>query len=157
MKTFWKATAACLCFIFVFLYAWPYVANPRVQEGQSAKILGQISRTIFGERCLEAYKISSRRDAVAHARTIWHVEELKLTALGDEDAATGTFKSDAFRDGGDRDRDIGEVGWQARSGADGWHVSYSASNPIVTAYLSAEFTDCGRVTNSASKIFNLKR
>jgi hypothetical protein len=157
MKAFRRASAACLGFIFVFFYAWQYVANPRAQEGRSAKILGQLSRTIFGERCLETYKISNRRDAVAYARTIWRVEEFKLALLGDDYVAKTIFESALFRDGGDQDRDLSGAGWLAgRSGVDSWHVNYSASDPVVAAYLSAEFTDCGRVTNSARKIFSQK-
>jgi hypothetical protein len=157
MKAFRRVTAACLCFVFVFFYGWQYVANPRAQEGPPAKILGQLSRTIFGERCLEIYKISNRRDAVAYARTIWHVEEFKLAVLGDGDVAKSIFESALFRAGGDQDRDLSGAGWLAgRSGVDSWHVNYSAANPIVAAYFFAEFTACGRVTNSARKIFSLK-
>ena len=147
-----------MCFAFVFFYAWQYVANPRAQERPPAKILGQLSRTIFGERCLETYKISNRRDAVAYARTIWHVEEFKLAVLGDDDVAKSIFESALFRDGGDQDRDLNGAGWLAgRSGVDSWHVNYLTSDPIVAAYLSAEFTVCGRVTNSARKILSLNR
>lgn len=157
MKAAWKMGIACLCFALAFFYIWPYLADPRAQEGPPTKLLRQISRTIFGERCLEAYRIGNRHSAVAYARKIWQAEELKLTALGDEEVATGLFKSELFL-AGDKDRDLSGAGWQAgRSGFDGWHVSYSVSDPAVAAYLSAEFTDCGRVTNSASKIFNLKR
>jgi hypothetical protein len=156
MKVAWKVTIACLCFAWAFSYIWPFVADPRAQGRPPTKMLGQISRTIFGEHCLETHRIGNLQSAVAYARQIWQVEKLKLTALGDEDIATSIFKSELFRDGGDRDRDLGG-GWQARSGIDGWHVSYSVSDPAVAAYLSAEFTDCGRVTNSASKIFNLKK
>jgi hypothetical protein len=158
MKAFWKVSAACLCFIFVFLNAWQYVVDPRAQEGHPAKIFGQISRTIFGERCLEIYRISNRLDAVAYARNIWQVEKLKLAVLRDDDVAKSIFGPALFRYGGDKDRDLSGVGWLVgRSGFDDWHVNYSVSDPIVTAYLSVEFTACGRVTNSASKIFNLKR
>jgi hypothetical protein len=158
MKAFWKTSAACLCFIFVFLHAWQYVVDPRTQEGPPAKILGQISRTIFGERCLETDRISNRQDAVAYARDIWQVEKLKLAALGDDDVAKSIFEPALFRDGGDKEADLGGVGRLVeRSGFDDWHVNYSVSDPIVTAYLSAEFTACGRVTNSASKIYSLKR
>jgi hypothetical protein len=157
MKAFCRVSAACLCFVFAFFYAWQYAANPRAQEGPPAKTLGQLSRTIFGERCLETYKISNRRDAVAYARSIWHVEEFKLAVLGDDDVAKSIFESALFRDGGDKERDLGGVGWLVgRSSVDSWHVNYSASNPIGAAYLSAEFTACGRVTNSARKIFSLK-
>jgi len=158
MKAFWKTSAACLCFIFLFLYAWQYVVDPRAQEGPPAKFLGQISRTIFGERCLETYRISNRHDAIAYARNIWQVEKLKVDVLGDDDVTKSIFEPALFRDGGDKERDQGGVGWLVgRLGFDSWNVNYSISDPIVTAYLSAEFTACGRVTNSASKIFNQKR
>lgn len=154
MKAVWKAGVACLCFVLAFLYIWQYVAGPRAQGGPPATFLGQVSLAIFGERCLETYKIGNRQGAVAYARKIWQVEKLKLTALGDKDVATSIFKSALFRDGGNQDRDLSGVGWLVgRSGFDGWHVSYTVSNPTVTAFLSAEFTDCGHVTNSASKIF----
>ena len=68
---------------------------------------------MFGERCLETYKIGDREAAVVHARKIWRVEELKLTVLGDEDVTTGIFKSELFCDGGDKDRDFSSAGWQA--------------------------------------------
>lgn len=154
MKAAWKASVACLCFALAFLYIWPYAVDLRAQGGPPTKILGQISRAIFGERCLETYKIGNRQGAVAYARSVWHVEEFKLAVLGDEDIAASIFKSELFRDNGDTDRGFSGVGWLAgRSGFGGWHVSYSVSNPTVTAFLSAEFTDCGHVTNSASKIF----
>jgi hypothetical protein len=157
MKAFRRASAACLCFVFVFFYAWQYVVNPRAQEGPPAKMLGQLSQTIFGERCLEIYKISNRRDAVAYARSLWQVEEFKLAVLGDDDIAKSIFESALFRDGGDQDRDLSGTGWLAgRSGVDSWQVNYSASDPIVATYLSVGFTVCGRVTNSARKIFSLK-
>jgi hypothetical protein len=156
MKAVWKASVACLCFALAFLFIWQYVADPRALGGPAVR-LGQISRALFRERCLERYKISNRQDAVTYARKIWRLEELKLTVLDDENAATSIFKSELFRDGGDKDRDFGSAGWQAeRSGPDGWHVNYSVSDPTVTAFLSAEFSDCGRVTGSGSKIINLK-
>ena len=158
MKAVWKASVACLFFTLAFLFIWPYVTNPSAQGGPTVTVLGQISRAIFGDRCLETYKISNRQSALAYARKIWRAEELKLTVLGDEEAAASIFKSELFRHGGDKDRDLIGVGWQAgRSGLNGWHVSYSVSGPTVMAYLSAEFSDCGRVTNSASKTFKLKR
>jgi hypothetical protein len=113
---------------------------------------------MFGERCLETYEIVDRQGAVAFARMIWQAEEFKLTTLSDEDAAASIFRSELFRNGGNKGRDFSGIGWLAgRSGFDGWYVSYSVSNPTVAAYLSAEFTDCGCVTNSGSKIFNLAR
>lgn len=158
MKAIWMASVACLLFALAFLYAWQCAVDPRAQSEPPAKVLGQASRAIFGERCLDTYKIGNRQGAVAYARKIWQVEEFKLIALGDEDAATSIFRSELFRDGGDKDRDFNGAGWLAgRSGFEGWHVSYFVSNSTVTALLSAEFTDCGRVTNSASKIFNPKR
>jgi hypothetical protein len=156
MKAVWTTSIVCLCFALAFLFIWPYVTDPRAQGYLAAAVL-QISRAVFGEHCLETYKIGNRQAAVAYARKIWRVEELKLTVLGDEDVAASIFKSELFRDGGDKDRDFSSASWQAgRSGSDSWHVSYSASSPAATAYLSAEFSNCGRVTNSASKVFSLK-
>src|ERR1700678_4443751 len=111
MKTVWKISVACLCFALAFLFIWPYVTDPRAQ-GYTAAAALQISRAIFGERCLETYQIGDRQAAVAYARKIWRVEELKLTMLGDEDVAASIFKSDLFRDGGDKDRDFSSAGWQ---------------------------------------------
>src|SRR5258707_4806410 len=122
MKAAWKACIACLCFILVFLDAWQYLVIPRAQDGQPAKMLGHISRTIFGERCLETYRIQNRQSAVAYARKIWQAEKLKLAARGDDDVAKSVFESALFRDGGDQDRDIGGGGWQERSGGDGWQL-----------------------------------
>ena len=110
MKAVWKASVACLCFALASLSIWPYVVNPRAQEGQPAKILGQIARIIFGERCLETYRIINRQDAVAYARNIWQVEKFKFAVLSD-DAVKRIFESELFRDGGDKDRDLSDAGW----------------------------------------------
>jgi hypothetical protein len=164
MKAAWKTSVACLLFALALLYVWQYPSIPALRVNRSANVLGQASRAIFGDRCLDTYKIGNRQGAVAYARKIWHVEKiwqverLKSIVLGDEDVTTSIFKSELFREGGDKDRDFNSAGWLAgRSGFDGWHVSYSVSNPTATAYLSAEFSDCGRVRNSASKIFKRPR
>jgi hypothetical protein len=157
MKALSKTSVACMCFLTAAFYAWPYVADPRAQTGPTTGTLGQISRALFGERCREAFRIDRRPDAVAYARNLWRKEELGLTVQGDDSAATAVFRSTLYRDGGDKDRELNDDGWLvAHSAHDGWRVSYSVSDPAMTAYLIAEFSDCGRATNSAAKIFNLK-
>ena len=141
MKASSKASAACLCLLFAFLYMWQYVVDPRTRERLPASVLEHISRIIIGEHCLEGYKIDNRQEAVAYARQIWRGEEPKLTLLDDEAADDRIFKSDLFLGGG-RDRELNGAGWLVRhSVSDGWHVSYSVLEPDIGAYLFAEFTD----------------
>src|ERR1017187_7484330 len=101
MKALMKTSIACLCSTFVFFCAWQYLADPRAQAENPAKVLGQISRAFFGERCRETYRIDRRADAIAYARTLWKEEELKLALLGDDAATRMIFRSVLFRDGGD--------------------------------------------------------
>jgi hypothetical protein len=155
MTPFTKTSVVCLCCLLAFLFAWQYLADPRGRAGSPAPVLGQIARTIFGERCRETYRIDRRTDAIAYAREIWKSERLKLAILELEPAIL--FASGLFRGEGDKDRKFSSNGWLvSHSRFDGWRASYSVSDPAVALYLAAEFTDCGRATNSASKIFKLR-
>lgn len=154
MKGYLKASLAFLTLVMASLSAVPYLTNPRELHFPLVSTLLSASHAMLGEQCLGRYRINLRSDAVAYARKLWDTERLRIRVQGDEAAAKAMFDSLPFREGGGIDRGFPGDGWLVgRSDIGDWEISYAFSNSIVSAFLYADFTVCGHVTSSGSKIF----
>jgi hypothetical protein len=148
-------TLALACIIFLF--SWQYLIDPRFADSSIPKqLVGDLSRAVFGERCRGIYRINNRSDAIDYAKKVWKIEAMSWIATGDSKSFETVMNSESFRKAGVSDRVLDGTGWVASKGeGDSWDINYYFSDsPVISAYFTIEFSNCGRVTKIGETHFN---
>lgn len=121
------------------LFAWQLSRNPwRGETAIAEQILGEISRTVIGERCLRRYRIEDRSGAIQRAKAVMAVDARTWIGIGKAREYDIVFSSPSFIDGG--------IAWKTGTSDGGtWSVEFAFENDDIRADLVVEMSSCGRV------------
>jgi len=124
------------------LLAWQLSRNPwRGETTIAEQMLGEVSRMVFGERCLRRYRIEDRSGAIQRAKAVMAADARTWIDTGNARAYNIVFNSPSFIDGG--------VAWKTGASDGGtWSVDFRFEIDDIRADLVVEMSSCGRVVES---------